>query len=36
VIFLSVRLFRAGVLGGGNSWKFWRRRKQAADAIEPR
>ncbi len=31
VIFLSVRLFRAGVLsGGGGSWKFWRRRGRAA------
>lgn len=25
VIFLSVRLFRAGVLSGGGNWKFWRR-----------
>ncbi len=25
VIFLSVRLFRAGVLSGGSGWKFWRR-----------
>ncbi len=25
VIFVSVRLFRAGVLSGGSSWKFWRK-----------
>ena len=31
VIFLSVRLFRAGVLSGGAGWKFWRRRGAAAD-----
>ena len=30
VIFLSVRLFRAGVLSGGGSWKFWRRSAAAA------
>ena len=30
VIFLSVRLFRAGVLSGGGSWKFWRRGAAAA------
>lgn len=30
VIFLSVRLFRAGVLSGGSSWKFWRRSGRAA------
>lgn len=36
VIFLSVRLFRSGVLGGGGGWKFWRHRKRAADASEPR
>src|SRR3546814_16646455 len=24
VIWLSVRLFRAGVLSGGSGWKFWR------------
>ena len=28
VIFLSVRLFRAGVLSGGSGWKFWRRAKK--------
>lgn len=28
VIFLSVRLFRAGVLSGGSGWKFWRREKR--------
>jgi ABC-2 type transport system permease protein len=26
VIFLSVRLFRSGVLSGQSDWKFWRRR----------
>lgn len=30
VIFLSVRLFRAGVLSGGGNWKFWRRGATAA------
>lgn len=30
VIFLSVRLFRAGVLSGGGGWKFWRRTGTAA------
>ncbi len=30
VIYLSVRLFRAGVLSGGSSWKFWRRSGRAA------
>ncbi|AJA10999.1 Na+ efflux pump permease-like protein [Sphingopyxis fribergensis] len=29
VIFLSVRLFRAGVLSGGGNWKFWRLEKKA-------
>jgi ABC-2 type transport system permease protein len=28
VIFLSVRLFRSGVLSGRGDWKFWRRRKR--------
>ncbi|UNU44399.1 ABC transporter permease [Sphingopyxis sp. YF1] len=28
VIFISVRLFRAGVLGGRSDWKFWRRKKR--------
>ena len=31
VIFLSVRLFRAGVLNSGGGWKFWRRSRAAAD-----
>ncbi|HMP44513.1 MAG TPA: ABC transporter permease [Sphingopyxis sp.] len=26
VIFISVRLFRAGVLSSGSGWKFWRRK----------
>jgi len=30
VIWVSVRLFRAGVLGGGSSWKFWRGKTAAA------
>lgn len=30
VIYLSVRLFRAGVLSGGSGWKFWRRTATAA------
>ncbi|MGL3821990.1 ABC transporter permease [Sphingopyxis sp. R3-92] len=30
-IFLSVRLFRAGVLNSGAGWKFWRRDRAAAD-----
>ena len=29
VIFLSVRLFRAGVLSGRSDWKFWARRRRA-------
>lgn len=29
VIYLSVRLFRAGVLSGRSDWRFWRRKKQA-------
>jgi ABC-2 type transport system permease protein len=33
VIYLSVRLFRAGVLSGGGSWKFWRRARPAAAAA---
>jgi len=33
VIFLSVRLFRAGVLSGGGNWKFWRR-GAAAPALD--
>jgi ABC-2 type transport system permease protein len=28
VIFISVRLFRAGVLGGRSDWKLWRRKKR--------
>jgi ABC-2 type transport system permease protein len=41
VIFLSVRLFRSGVLSSGNGWKFWRRAKvagataTAADTASP-
>ncbi|MGN6691949.1 MAG: ABC transporter permease [Sphingopyxis sp.] len=27
VVYLSVRLFRAGVLNSGAGWKFWRRKK---------
>lgn len=27
VVFLSVRMFRAGVLSGRRDWKFWRRKK---------
>ncbi|MDK2761906.1 MAG: ABC transporter permease [Sphingopyxis sp.] len=30
VIFVSVRLFRAGVLSGGGGWKFWRRTASTA------
>ena len=33
VIFLSVRLFRAGVLSGGSGWKFWRRNKAVLAAA---
>jgi len=29
VIYLSVRLFRAGVLSGGNGWRFWHRKRVA-------
>ncbi|KTE45698.1 MULTISPECIES: ABC transporter permease [unclassified Sphingopyxis] len=29
VIFISVRLFRAGVLSGRSDWRFWRRKKGA-------
>lgn len=29
VIFLSVRMFRAGVLSGSSNWKFWSRDKRA-------
>lgn len=31
VIFLAVRLFRAGVLSSGAGWKFWRRGRAAPD-----
>ncbi len=34
VIFLSVRLFRAGVLSGRSDWKFWRRAGPAAAIAE--
>ena len=30
VVWVSVRLFRAGVLSGGDGWKFWRRAKGVA------
>ena len=30
VIWISVRLFRAGVLSSGSGWKFWRRARGAA------
>ena len=33
VIWISVRLFRAGVLSSGGSWKFWRGAKAAAAAA---
>lgn len=33
VIYLSVRLFRAGVLSGGSSWKFWRRARPVVAAA---
>ena len=33
VVWLSVRLFRAGVLSGGSGWKFWRSTKGAAAAL---
>ena len=33
VIFLSVRLFRSGVLSGGSGWKFWSRNKAVAPAA---
>jgi ABC-2 type transport system permease protein len=29
VVWISVRLFRAGVLSGGSGWKFWQRKKTA-------
>ncbi len=32
VIFVSVRLFRAGVLSSGSGWKFWRRAATSAAA----
>lgn len=37
VIYISVRLFRAGVLGGRSDWKFWRRSRRATStaAIPP-
>ena len=33
VVYLSVRLFRAGVLSGGNGWKFWKRARPDAAAA---
>lgn len=36
-VYLSVRLFRAGVLSGGSGWQFWKRARPAAgDASAPR
>ncbi|WP_411340053.1 ABC transporter permease [Sphingopyxis sp. J-6] len=35
VVWLSVRLFRAGVLSSGASWKFWRRTRRAAATTMP-
>lgn len=32
-VYLSVRLFRAGVLSGGSGWKFWRRNRLVVTAI---
>ncbi len=32
VIFLSVRLFRSGVLSGGSGWKFWRSKNPTASS----
>lgn len=34
VIFLSVRLFRSGVLSGRSNWRFWRRAGAAAAAAQ--
>ncbi|UKK83052.1 ABC transporter permease [Sphingopyxis sp. BSN-002] len=33
VVYLSVRLFRAGVLSSGSSWKFWKRTRPVAAAA---
>lgn len=33
VIYLSVRLFRAGVLSGGAGWKFWKRTRSVIAAV---
>jgi ABC-2 type transport system permease protein len=33
VIFLSVRLFRSGVLSGRSDWRFWKRGAGAATAV---
>ena len=33
VVYLSVRLFRAGVLSGGGGFKFWKRSRPAAAAA---
>ena len=33
-VYLSVRLFRAGVLSGGGGWKFWKRARVVAAATE--
>lgn len=32
-VYLSVRLFRAGVLSGGAGWRFWKRSRAAAAAM---
>jgi len=34
VVYLSVRLFRAGVLSSGGGWKFWKRARVVAAATE--
>jgi ABC-2 type transport system permease protein len=33
VVYLSVRLFRAGVLSSGSGWKFWKRARPVAAAA---
>ena len=35
VVWISVRLFRAGVLSSGSGWKFWRRKKTLAKSSPP-
>lgn len=34
VVYLSVRLFRAGVLSGRSDWRFWRRAGRAAEVAQ--